>query len=187
MQAVVTELTCVVYSNVRNELELLSNLKLNCFVALLALPLGAQSLGAPSNGPHTVSVELLRYPLSAKALYMLQKALQMSEQGDHAGAIMQLNKTLAKCPGTDAYVDSLLGVEYLKTGQFSEAVDALEQAAKLLPHDASNYANLGLALVCKGQYDRAEPELRRALELDPHNSTAGRLMNELVRNQIARK
>jgi Flp pilus assembly protein TadD len=154
-------------------------------LALLALPLGAQSFDGP-RAPRTVSVELLRYPLSAKALYMLQKALQISEQGDHAGAVKQLQKTLTKCPGTDAYVDSLLGVEYLKTGQFSEAIDALEQAVLLLPHDASNHANPGLALVCKGQYDRAEPELRRALELDPHNATAGRLIHE-VAGEIARK
>src|SRR5580692_11268033 len=140
-------------------------------LALLALPLGAQSFDG-QRAPRTVSVELLRYPLPAKALYMLQKALQISEQGDHAGAVKQLQKTLTKCPGTDAYVDSLLGVEYLKTGQFCEAIDALEQAVLLLPHDASNHANLGLALVCKGQYDRAAPELERALDLEPHNKVA---------------
>jgi tetratricopeptide (TPR) repeat protein len=166
----------------------LGSLKLSCSVALLALPLGAQSFGASgaSPAPRTVSVELLRYPLSAKALYMLQKALQISARGDHLGAIKQLQKTLSKCPGTDAYVDSLLGIEYLATSQFSEAVDALEQAVKLLPHDASDHANLGLALVCIGQYDRGKPELDRALELDPHNVTAGRLINEVAR-EIARK
>lgn len=164
-----------------------SSLKLNCFLALLALPLGAQPVGGASPAPRTVSVELLRYPLSAKALYMLQKALQISDQGDHAGAVQQLQKTLSKFPGSGAYVYSLLGVEYLKTGQFSEAIDALEQAVTLLPHDASNHANLGLALVCKGQYDVAEPELRRALELDPHNVMASRLISELVRSETARK
>ncbi len=182
----VIELTCVVYSIVRNEPELLSSLKLKYFVALLALPLGAQSFGGASAAPRTVSVELLRYPLSAKALYMLQRALQISEQGDHAGAVKQLDKTLAKFPGSGAYVYSLLGVEYLRAGQFSEAIDALEQAVTLLPHDASNHANLGLALVCKGQYDRAKPELERALELNPHNATAGRLIHELA-GEIARR
>jgi len=164
----------------------LPSVKLSCSIALLALPLVAQSFGGRNAAPRTVSVELLRYPLSAKALYMLQKALQTSEEGDHAGAIKQLQKTLAKCPGTDPYVDSLLGIEFLKTGQFSEAIDALEQAVALLPHDASNHANLGLAWACKGQYDRAEPELERALELDPHNSTAGRLIHQ-VTSETARK
>jgi Flp pilus assembly protein TadD len=67
-------------------------------------------------------------------------------------------------------------VEYLKTGQLAEAVNALEQAVLLLPHDASNHANLGLALACKGKYDRARPELERALDLDPHNAVAIRLL-----------
>ena len=165
---------------------------------LLALPLGAQSFGGPNSLPividrspfhqapaRTISAELLRYPLSAKALHMLQKALQTSEAGDHLGAVKQLQKTLAKCPGTDAYVDSLLGVEYLKTDQFPEAVDALVQAVKLLPHDASNHANLGLSLIYTGQYDRAEPELRRALELDPHNATASQVLNALAVSKAA--
>ncbi len=156
-------------------------------IALLALPLGAQSFGGPDTAPRTVSVELLRYPLSGKARYMLQNALKISDQGDHPGAVKQLEKTLAKFPGSEAYISSLLGVEYLKTGQVSEAIDALEHAVTLLPHDASNHASLGLALVCKGQYDRAEPELRRALELDPHNVIASRLINDLPRSETAPK
>jgi Flp pilus assembly protein TadD len=154
---------------------LLSSLKLTCSLALLTLPLGAQS-DAPVR---TISAELLRYPLSDKAVHMLQKAVQTSQAGDHAGAIEQLRKTLTKCPGSAAYVYSLLGVEYLKTGQITEAVDALGQAVTLLPHEASNHANLGLALVCKGQFDRAEPELRRALDLDRHNTVASRLLSTL--------
>jgi Flp pilus assembly protein TadD len=171
---------------------ILTRLTVTWSVALLALPLGAQSILIDRSPVHqerarTISAELLRYPLSAKALHMLQKALQTSDKGDHLGAIKQLQKTLAECPGTDAYVDSLLGVEYLKTGQFSEAIHALDQAVTLLPHDASNHANLGLALACQGQYDRAEPELQRALELDPHNATASRLIDEVARRETARK
>jgi len=143
-------------------------------LALLALPLGAQQ-----GPPRKISVELLRYRLSGRALHMLQKALQISESGDHPGAVKQLQKTLAKCPDSAAYADSLIGVEYLKTNQIPEAIDALEQAVKLLPHDASNHANLGLAWVADGKYDRAEPELRRALELDPNNAMAARLLGAL--------
>jgi Tfp pilus assembly protein PilF len=111
---------------------------------------------------------------------MLQQALEKSRKGDHSGAIQQLQKTLAKCPGSGAYVYSLLGVEYLKMDQIPQAVETLEQAVKLLPHDASNHANLGLAGVLSGQYDRAERELRRALELDPHNSLAAQLVKALA-------
>jgi predicted Zn-dependent protease len=190
---------------------LLTRLKLSWWLALLALPLGAQSrdlhyeeplrigLGANSmpivldrspvrkGSARTISVELLRYRLSAKARHMLQQALQISESGDHSGAVKQLQKTLAKCPDSAAYADSLIGVEYLKTNQIPEAIDALERAVQLLPHDASNHANLGLSLIFGGHYDRAQPELKRALELDPHNVMASQALSALVPGDTASK
>jgi Flp pilus assembly protein TadD len=155
---------------------MLSKLTRAGLLALLALPLGAQSYISTQ----TVSAELVGYPLSGKAMHMLQKAMRTSKTGNHAHAIQQLQATLIKCPGTGAYVYSLLGVEYLKASQISEAVNALEHAVTLLPHDASNHANLGLALVSKGQYDSAEPELRRALDLDRHNTVASQLLRALA-------
>jgi tetratricopeptide (TPR) repeat protein len=177
--------------------------KLNWSLTLLVLSLGAQmnqnsdasssarawttapviiDSGPPEHRPPTatVSAEVLRYPLSDKALQMLRKALQISDAGDHARAIRQLQKTLDKCPGTDAYVYSLIGVEYIKSEQIPQAVDALEQAVKLLPRDASNHANLGLALFSEAQYDRAEWELKRALELDPHYKMATQVLSVLA-------
>lgn len=127
-----------------------------------------------------ISAELLRYPLSAKALKMLRKALELSDAGDHSGAVQQLQKTLAKCPDSQPYVYSLIGVEYLKTDQIPQAVDALQQSVKLLPHDASNHANLGLAYFTEAQYDRAEPELRRALDLDPQYKLATQVLSVLA-------
>jgi len=189
----------------------LSSLKLLWSLALFALPLALPAFGQHEEAPLSagfwpnsvpvvtdrsasrkppagkISAELLRYPLSAKAQRMLQKALQTSEAGDHAGAVKQLQKTLTGCPGTGAYVYSLLGVEYLKTDHIPEAVDALEQAVELLPHDASNHANLGLALVSNRQYDRAEPELRRALDLDPHYAMASQLLGVLALSKNAPK
>lgn len=184
-------------------------LKLTWTLALLAAPVAAQSRGGgppvggtiwPDTVPivvdpgpvhqapaTTISAELLRYPLSDKARHMLQKAVRLADAGNHAGAVKQLRETLAKFPGTEAYAYSLIGVEYLKTDQYAEAVDALERAVALLPHDASNHANLGLALVMSGRDDRAEPELRRALELDPHYKTASQLLSLLALGRNGRK
>jgi Flp pilus assembly protein TadD len=167
-------------------------LKLAWSLAVLTLPLypqaSAERAESPLNAPaHTISAELLRYPISAKALHMLQKALRISGSGNHTGAAEQLEKTLAKYPGTGAYVYSLVGVEYLKTGQIPKAVDALEHSVQLLPHDASNHANLGLALACGGQYTRAEPELRRALDLDARNPIASQLLAVLSTHQNPEK
>ncbi len=106
--------------------------------------------------------------------------MQTSEAGDHAGAVQQLQKTLVQYPNSAAYVYSLIGIEFLKTGEILKAVDALQHAVTLLPHDAANHANLGLALICNGRYDRAEPELKRALDLDSHNMVASRLLTALA-------
>ena len=153
---------------------------------LFALPLAAQpvdlqidSTPAPRPLATTVPLELLRYPLPDHARYLMQKALQSSDSGDHRAAIRQLLKTLAKYPDTGAYVYSLLGVEYLKTSQFTDAIEVLEQSVTLLPHDASNHTNLGLAFIARREYDRARPELKRALELDPQYETARKLLDLL--------
>jgi tetratricopeptide (TPR) repeat protein len=185
-------------------------LTLTCLLGLCALPPTAQpydhqeaptSVGLwPNSAPvfadsspvhtgpaRTISVELLRYPLSSKASRMLHTALQTAGAGDHAGAVKQLQKTLAKYPGSAPYVYSLLGVEYLRMEQGSAAVEVLKQAVKLLPHDASNHANLGLALVSKGEYDCAEPELRRALDLDSHYALAKQVLSVVALNKSKQK
>lgn len=121
--------------------------------------------GEPS-APRTISVDLLRQPLSHKAKQILQKAQRAADAGDHARAIGFLETALAKYPESNAWTQSMLGVEYLKTNQFTAAVTALEQAVLLLPRDAVDRSNLGFALASIGQYDRAERELRRAVALD---------------------
>jgi Flp pilus assembly protein TadD len=177
-------------------------LKLTWAFALCALPLGAQNYGPIGTQLHdwpeesrlehsnpllegqaparTVSAELLSYPISDKARHMLQKAVEISAKGDHPGAVLQLQKTLAKFPNTGAYVYSLIGVEYLKTRQIPDAVDALERSVALLPHDASNHVNFGIGLVLNGQKERAAAELKRALELDPHYAMATQLLSALA-------
>jgi Flp pilus assembly protein TadD len=148
-------------------------------IGLWQVPVTAPQVARPHVPAGTVSVELLRYPLSGKARHMLQKALRSIETGDHPAAIQQLQETLTKYPSSAAYAQSLLGPEYLKTNQIPEAVDSLEQAVNLLPHDAINHTNLGLSLVSAGEFDRARKELHRALELDSRNSTASRLLAAL--------
>jgi hypothetical protein len=56
-----------------------------------------------------------------------------------------------------------------------------------LPRDASNHANLGLALLSKGESDRAQSELRRALDLDPHYAMASQLLGGLALRENAQK
>ena len=133
----------------------------------------------------TVSVDFLRHPISEKARRMLQTALGTINAGNHEAAIGQLVETLEKYPESAAYVHSLLGVEYLRVDRFANAVDSFEQAVVLLPHDAINRYNFGLALVCAGDYQRGEREVRRALELDPKNATMQAFLSFLLQHKHA--
>jgi len=123
-----------------------------------------------NNRPATVSVDVLRHPMSAKVRRLLLSAMDKMESGDHEAAIAQLRETLTKYPDSAPYVHNLLGIEYVKTDQFNAAVSSFEQAVLLLPHDAMTHYNFGLALICSGDYDRAAQEVQRALALDPGNA-----------------
>ena len=150
----------------------------------IADQLGAEARASQAQGPQgeakPVSVDILRHPLKEKVRRMLRKALDAMNTGHHAAAIEQLQATLAKYPESAAYAQSFLGVEYIKTERYAEAVNSFEQASELLPHDAMTHYNFGLSLACAGNYDRAEQEARRALELDPGNETAQTLLGLLL-------
>ena len=124
----------------------------------------------------TISVDLLRYPLSEQAREMIDSAQHTAQAGDHLAAIEELTKALAKHPESAAWIQPVLGVEYLRTDQHQAAIQALEQAVLLLPRDPINRSNLGLSLAFAGQFDRAEKELREALQLDAKNDTTRRLL-----------
>lgn len=135
--------------------------------------------------PGTITADLLRYPINEKARSMLRKALETINSGDHESAIKQLLDALAKYPESAAYVHSLIGIEYLRTNQIKAAVDSLDQAVVLLPHDAFNHYNLGVSLVCIGDFDRGEQEVRRANELNPGNPTMRALLDALILRKSA--
>jgi len=167
-------------------------MRLMLCAALAALLLSAQNNAPPSVLParppretqyvqdgRVISVDLLRYPINQKARRMLQKALKAMSSGENQAAIGQLKEVLAKYPNSAPYVYSIIGAAYVKTDQFKEAVDAFEKAVLLLPHDAVNRYNLGLALVTAGDYQRGEQEVRRALAMDPKNATIRDFLNVL--------
>ncbi len=149
-------------------------------VAILAASMTAAENVVPSQDEAsrsgTISADLLRHPLSEQAREMLDKAQRAAQAGDHISAIQQLTKALAKHPESAAWIQPVLGVEYLKTDQHEAAIQALEQAVLLLPRDPINRSNLGLCLAFAGQFDRAEQELQQALQLDAKNDTTRRLL-----------
>jgi len=134
----------------------------------------------PSPGSAVVSVDVLRHPITAKVRQRLASAMERMESGDHETAIGQLLETLAKYPDSAPYVHNLLGVEYVKTDRFTDAVTSLQKAVVLLPHDAMTHYNLGLALICTRDYDRAEQQVRLAVDLDPKNTRMQARLKALV-------
>lgn len=116
----------------------------------------------------TVSAERLRHPVTQKAAKMLDRALAYSVAGEHAKAIEQLRRAL-KEPSAIPYAHSMLGAEYLWTKEVPAAIGELEEAIRLLPHEAANHSNLGYALYLEGQVDRGREEVHQALALDANN------------------
>ena len=140
-----------------------------------------------TSAARTISADLLRQPLSRKAKQILQKAQQAADAGDHYLAIQLLETAGMKYPESNAWTQSMLGVEYLKTDQFEAAVTSLEQAVLLLPRDAVDRANLGFALASIGQYDRSELELRRSLALDHSNLQTQQLLEVVLAADAPKK
>jgi Tfp pilus assembly protein PilF len=110
---------------------------------------------------------------------MLHRAIDWMRSGDHRKAIQQLEATLAKDPSSAAYVHSLLGYEFMRTGQVPAAIHCFEQAVLLLPHDPANHHNFAVSLLAAGDYQRAQEEARRAHELAPENPEINRLLDAL--------
>ncbi len=141
--------------------------------------------GVPS-GPATVSADVLRNPLSSKARRRLEKALRLSELGEHPAAIKELRETLVKEPSSAPYAHNLLGVEYVESGQFDDARNSFEVAVRLMPHESVNHSNLGFTLAVAGDWNSAEQEARTAIQLDSANTRAKTLL-ELIRGRKTKK
>ena len=138
------------------------------------------------SGPATVSSDVLRHPLSAKARRRLEKALRLAELGEHPKAIKELRETLVKEPSSAPYAQSFLGVEYVQNQQFTEARNSFEEAVRLMPHESVNHSNLGYSLAVAGDWNSAEQEARTALQLDPANAKAKTLL-EIIRGRKNKK
>ncbi len=135
------------------------------------------------NSSDAISVDLLRHPIGDKARRMLHKALDAMNAGDLDAARSELLEMREKYPSSAVYAHSVLGVIYIRTNDFENAVSSFEVAASLLPHDAMTHYNFALALACAGIYEHSEQEVRRALDLDPKNGSAQTLLNVLLRRK----
>ena len=89
-------------------------------------------------------------------------------------AIATFSRLLADAPDdrTKADLWSRLGEAYRYKGDFASAINAMEQAAALLPDSAAVFTNLALLYDVQGNLPQARRCYERTLALDPNNPLA---------------
>ena len=113
-------------------------------------------------------------PNSAKAQFNLAVAYGASPSLGPAKEIEQLRKVIALAP-TFARAHLALGKALLRDGKVTDAVTALEEAARLEPQSGESHYQLGLALARGGRADEAAAQLKKGRELvaaDERNQNA---------------
>lgn len=101
----------------------------------------------------------------------LQRVSQLLKGGDVRGAIASCRALLAAFP-KDNDVLSLLGMGYLRQGNFSEAEQYLSLALQSAPHDPTLLNALGTVRMKQEAYDEAIRFFLRTLEIQPVNGDA---------------
>ena len=103
-----------------------------------------------------------------------------AEQGVHLDrAAEMLNKAVTQEPGNGAYLDSL-GWAYFRQGKLELAEKYLNDAAQVLPRDATVHEHLGDVLAKRGQTTRALSLYRVALNLDPESKDEAKLRSKIA-------
>jgi hypothetical protein len=112
----------------------------------------------------TAALERVRWDL------LLDWALAYDCAGNSQQAIAKLQQAAAQHPS--AHVYSQLGMEYGKTGRYSEALDALTTGQRLDPGFAMIYKYLGDLHAIQGNQAQALADYQHVLALDPGNQPA---------------
>lgn len=101
---------------------------------------------------------------------LIDWALAYDCAGNSQQAIAKFRQAAAEHPS--AHVYSQIGMEYGKTGQYPEALDALATAQHLDPSFAMTYYYLGNIHAIQGNVVQARADYEHVLALDPNNDPA---------------
>jgi len=103
-----------------------------------------------------------------------------AEQGVNLDrAADMLTKAVTAEPGNGAYLDSL-GWTYFRQGKLALAEKYLNDAAAILPRDATVHEHLGDVLAKRGETSRALTLYRAALTLDPESKDEAKLRSKIA-------
>ena len=128
--------------------------------------------GFSGGGNPTITDRALPDPKDRIQVYeLISDAIAESQHGDYPDSTEKLNLALKTEPDS-VPVHYLLGLNYYRMHQFSDAVAQLERVLQLSPEYALAAFQLGLAYARAGDFDRAVQALKRTLELDATNFSA---------------
>ncbi len=128
--------------------------------------------GFSGGGSPTITDRALPDPKDRIQVYeLISDAIAESQHGEYPGSTEKLNLALKTEPDS-VPVRYLLGLNYYRMHEFSNAVAQLERVLQLSPEYALAAFQLGLAYARAGDFDHAIQALKRALELDATNFSA---------------
>jgi len=146
----------------------------------LQFELGAalERSGDKASAEATFLAILDKHPENAGTMNYL--GYMWAEQGVHLDrAAEMLNKAVTLEPGNGAYLDSL-GWAYFRQGKLDLAEKYLNNAAQILPRDATVHEHLGDVLAKRGETTRALSLYRVALTLDPESKDEAKLRSKIA-------
>jgi len=128
--------------------------------------------GFSGGGSPSITDRALPDPKDRVQVYeLISGAIAQSQHGDYPDSTEKLNLALKTEPDS-VPVRYLLGLNYYRMHDFSNAVAQLERVLQLSPEYALAAFQLGMAYARAGDFDHAIQALKRALELDATNFSA---------------
>ncbi|MEA2339617.1 MAG: hypothetical protein QOE82_3624 [Thermoanaerobaculia bacterium] len=146
----------------------------------LQFELGAalERSGNKEEAEKTFLAILEKHPENAGTMNYL--GYMWAEQGVHLDRAAEMLTTAVKQePGNGAYLDSL-GWTYFRQGKLELAEKYLNDAARILPRDATIHEHLGDVIAKRGDTTRALSLYRVALTLDPESKDEAKLRSKIA-------
>jgi choline-sulfatase len=101
----------------------------------------------------------------------LRQAKESLDKGDVRGGTEALNSVLKRNPD-NVYALSMLGLVYLNTGNYEQALICFRKEVRLRPQVETARSNLGTVYKRMGKIDMAQQEYNAELAINPRNAVA---------------
>lgn len=144
-----------------------------------------------------LGLTFVRQGSTDEALKQLREAIRIAPNnaaghiflGDVLATMGSTNEALSQCEAAEKVINldaqqstlrDLLGSVFMKLGQFDEAMDQYNQAARYHPDNPGLYCRMGALLFMRSDDAEAVDKVREALRLDPLNVPALTLLAEIL-------